>query len=334
MSESDDSLRAKVDQAMIYAPSAWLAYVTRIANAYATAYDYQKKVLTDIENQIRAERELGLLLLNMILPSIVGGAVGAIFAGKGRELVDGLAKSSSKFWATVGVDVGKTVLSDGYKTMVRTAINTYAAPAVGSWEPAGISAAAFTAGVLGAVFEHVTTVKDRLNRSKLKQIPNVSYRDYLNSIYYGPFIRLAPEMEELPSPFLLAKAMEIFLWSSWAWRSDTEYWLKRVLALTEKGWVETGFWENGMTKEVVMFVEVKHLDPILARLKLCGVAESWVTQSAVDIGGRRFLNILWVRQLDTKYRNTLLGNLLFQLKLSPNSASVDPFPAPRSMRLM
>ena len=331
MSESDDSLRAKVDQAMIYAPSAWLAYVTRIAKAYAAAYDYQKNVLKDIENQIRAERELSLLLLNMILPSIVGGAVGAIFAGKGRELVDGLAKSGSKFWATVGVDVGKTVLSDSYKTVVRTAINTYAAPAVGSWEPAGISAAEFTAGVQGAVFEHVTTVKDRLNRSKLKQIPNVSYRDYLNSIYYGPFIRLAPEMEELPSPVLLTKAMEIFLWSRWAWRSDTKYWLNRAQTLSEKGW-ENGM--DGLMKEVSMFDEVKQLDPILERLKLCGVAESWVTQSAVDIGGRRFLNILWVRHLDTKYRNTLLGNLLFQLKLSPNSASVDPFPAPRSMRLM
>lgn len=327
MSESDESLRAKVDQAMIYAPPAWLAQATRIAEAYAAAYEYQRTTLKQIEEQIRQERELALAMLNLILPSFIGGAVGAVFAGKGRELVDGLATAGAKFWGTAAVDTGKTIISDAYKSVTRLALDKYVVPVASSWEPSAISPAEFLASVQGAIYVYITAVKDGLNRSKLGKTLPITHRQYLESVYYGPFIRFAPESEELWPKYQLTKAMEIFLWAHWAHRRDTKYWLKNIGYASESGITAAGIIPEARASQ-----ELQRLDPILERLKICGVPESYVTQPNKDIGGR-FLNILWVRHLDQKYPGTLLGTLLSGLKSGSMGLS-DPLPPPRGVRLM
>ena len=83
---TDEELRGNVDQAMIYAPDKWRAYVYRVAQAYAAAYSNQEITLSAIEAQQRVEAEFATFMLSFILPALAGGFMGAFYLGMARSL--------------------------------------------------------------------------------------------------------------------------------------------------------------------------------------------------------------------------------------------------------
>ena len=140
-----------------------------------------------------------------------------------------------------------------------------------------------------------------MNESRVGR-SDYSYRDVLVGLYYNPFIREAPESDDLWDVDELAGDLEVFLWVDWSKQRDTNYWLERINLVTES---------NVATPAVIAAAEeLKTLNPVLERFDRCGVRREFITQGMTALGGYRFLNILWVRQLGRRYQGTLLGDLL------------------------
>jgi hypothetical protein len=329
MADTDEQLRAKVDQAMIYAPSKWRSQVGRIATAYAKAYQTQTVVLASIERRKRLEAEFATWLISLILPSLVGGFLGAIVAGKGKQAIDAITDQASKFRWSVAFDTTKTIVSDLAKAEVRVAYQSLFETS--GWRPSSISPVEFMSQAQTGIDDFVTAAADALNNSKIGRT-TYTYRDILTSLYYGPFIREAPEIQDLWTVDELAPMLEVFLWVDWANHRDTEYWLKRISDVTESH--PRG---SNLDKEHLQFEldakELKDLNPILERFDRCGVQREYVTQGMPDQRGYRFLNILWVRQLGVHYRGSLLGDLL-ERRTHPGHIPVPVSRRPRSYRVM
>lgn len=306
VSLSDTQLRANINEAMIYAPAKWSAYVLRIAQAYEAAYKCQTDVLEDIAAKKRIEAEFASALVSIVLPSFVGGFAGAIINGKGKQVLDTISDQASKFRWGVAIDTAKTVVTDLYKVDAKMAYESLYRSS--GWKPASVSATAFLTSVQGAIAEYVTAAADAMNLAKLGRSKR-QYRDVLIAIYYGPFIRQAPTEADLWTVSELTPVMEIFLWVQWANHRDTAYWLKRISEVTEAPAADF----QGKTRDAVAGAELSALDSILERLDKCGVNRAYVTQGMTALDGRRFLNLLWVRRLGSKYQDTLLGELLARL---------------------
>jgi hypothetical protein len=328
MADTDEQLRAKLDQGMIYAPSKWASHALRVADAYAKAYATQAKVLKDIEAKKRAEAELASFMISLILPSVVGGFLGAIIAGKSKQAIDLISDQASKFRWGVAADVAKTVASDMAKAEVRLTYE-YLHRSSG-WEPSSISPTEFLTHVQGSIAEFVTAAADAMNNAKTGR-SKYNYRDVVSALYYGPFIREAPEIQDLWEVSDLAPVLEVFLWVEWANHRDTKWWLDRIMRVTEKHDVSPTSPEGMAT--LVAAAELKDLNPILERFDRCRVPRQFITQGMPDLNGYRFLNILWVRHLAPRYKGTLLGDLLDRLA-DNNNRNISVSRRPKSYPLM
>ncbi len=60
------------------------------------------------------------------------------------------------------------------------------------------------------------------------------YRDQMFVLYNSPFIWNAPEEKDLDKWRKdLWRPLEVFLWADWANHRDANYWIKRILAVTD-----------------------------------------------------------------------------------------------------
>ena len=150
-------------------------------------------------------------------------------------------------------------------------------------------------------------------------------------LYNSPFIWNAPTETDLNKwRRELWRPLEIFLWADWANHRDTQYWLRRIVTVTD-----------GIIAEDYE-TELADFDPILARLSECRVPTHYITQTVpshhITVGdnamlmqsARPFLNILWVRNLASHYQNTFLGELL--TRIQPGSGAPPTGPANLSLR--
>jgi hypothetical protein len=355
MAETDEQLRAKLDQAMIYAPSKWGAYVNRVAQAYAAAYQNQAAVLNQINAQKQAEAAFASFVVSVILPSLVGGFIGAIISGKGKQAIDALTSQSAKFKWGMAVDMTKTVASDMAKAEVRTEYQHIVDSS--AWKPTSISPDAFQSAVQSSILEFMTAAADALNDSR-KGRSKAKYRDVVSGLYYGTFVREAPETKDLWTVNELSPVLEIFLWVDWANHRDTKWWLERITRVTDGSSIlgsldpdDSPIEQLRKAKNVVAddlafnrsASDVIALNPILERLVACKVNRDYITQGIANrssiapgipaLDGYRFLNILWVRHIAPHYTGTLLGELLQRLA-DKSKVPVPIYRRPRSYRLM
>jgi hypothetical protein len=338
MADTNDQLRAKVNEAMIYAPSKWRSHVGRVVTAYTRAYETQEAVLKQIEARKRAETEFGTYLMSLVLPSVVGGFVGAMLAGQSKGMTDWLAEQARKFsWdtqaaktmGTVALDTYKTVVADSLKANVRLGYQSLFASS--GWRPSSMSPTEFMSRATGGIDEFVTAAADAMNESRVGRGRH-KYRDVLTGLYYSPFIQDAPESGDLWDVAELAPVMEVFLWVDWANHRDTAYWLRRISNVTEPH--SGGSWMERRQLQLLMDAkELKELNPILERFDACRVNRDYITQGMPALNGYRFLDLLWVRRLAPRYRQTLLGDLLERLALQ-SRVPVPIFRRPKSYRLM
>ena len=303
--DTDEQLRAKLDQAMIYAPSKWSSYVLRIAQAYEAAYKTQAVVLKSIAANKRAEAELASFMLSIILPSLLGGFVGAVIGGKGKQAIDAVTGQAAKFKWGLAVDTAKTMASDITKYEVK---NVYQGLAQDSaWEPGSMSPLAFQNSAVNSINDFMTAAADALNESRVGR-SKVKYRDVVAALYYGPFVRSAPEGKDQWTVDELSPVLEVFLWADWANHRDTKYWVERISRVTEEPADANPGQLGGKFFSAVN--ELKDLNPILERLDRCHVRRDFDTGGIPALKGYRFLNILWLRHLAPRYTGTLLGDLL------------------------
>jgi hypothetical protein len=301
-SASDRELRANVDQGLIVAPDKWRAHLLHIANAYEKAYNNHSTVLHGIEQQQRAEAELATFMASLILPSLLGGFVGGLISGKAKPALDAITDQASKFRWSVAVDVAKTVASDMAKAEVRIVYQKLIETS--GWRPTSISPLAFLIKEESSVAEFMTAIGDAMNNSRMGR-GAVSYRDVLTGIYWSPFIRQAPETEDLLDVDLLARALEVFLWVDWAKHRDVDYWRTRIS--TVLGPRDSSL--AGGTLYDVYAHELKQLNPILERMDSCGVRREYITQG-MSVDGYRFLDLIMLGKLGPQYQGKLLGDLI------------------------
>ncbi len=235
------------------------------------AYNNQTIVLRSIKLRQRAEAEFATFLLSLVLPSVVGGFVGAIVSGQGQKVVRQLAEHSSKYRWGMAFDVVKTVTSDMAKAEVRIVYQHLLDS--GGWESSSISPTEFLSNVQGSIAEFVAAAADSLNASRLGRSPH-KYRDVLSGLYYSSFIRDAPEISDLWSVSELAPALEVFLWVEWANRRDTKYWVDVISRVTEVH--GSGFSER--MKTFPDAAKVMELNPILERLDLLRVGRASISR--------------------------------------------------------
>ena len=235
----------------------------------------------------------------------------------------------------VAVDTGKTVVSDTVKGPVRLAYQRLVENS--KWKPTSIKPSEFMASALGPISEFMTAAADLMNNARTGK-PGPTYREVLEALYYGPFIRDAPEEKDLWDVNQLAPVLEVFLWVDWANHADTQLWLARIMDVTREH--STLDWDPNRddSYRYAMFLRdadlLKDLNPILERLDHCGVKlRAYITEGMPSLQGYRFLNILWLRHLRAIYQGTLLGDLLARRDAQSN-VPVPIYRRPKSYRLM
>ena len=135
------------------------------------------------------------------------------------------------------------------------------------------------ASALGPISEFMTAAADLMNNARTGK-PGPTYREVLEALYYGPFIRDAPEEKDLWDVNQLAPVLEVFLWVDWANHADTQLWLARIMDVTEEH--STLDWDPNRddSYRYAMFLRdadlLKDLNPILERLDHCGVNRAYI----------------------------------------------------------
>jgi hypothetical protein len=320
---SNTELRNHLEKAHSSARDKWGAYLSDLALAYWDAYKHVDETLKNIEALKKARIQQAELFWSIVLPAVAGGFLGGLVS---LRLKDVLKESGLKFIEhSLLIDTGKTVTSDVAKYETRKKLQQ--AVDANPWKPASIDPAQFGEILRGQLLHFMVRIDDQLIDQKS---PN--YRDTMLVLYNSPFIWNAPEEKDLVKwKENLWRPLEVFLWADWANHRDTQYWLKRILAATDKDLP----WDDDYDTELMDF------NPMLDRLIQCNVPRNFITQDVrsyrYTLGDTRqtrsqhpFLNILWLRHLAPHYKDTLLGKLL--TLIAPGGIRGPTAPADLSLR--
>lgn len=325
-------LRSHLEEAHNSARDKWGAYLSDLALAYWDAYQHVNDTLQKIAALRKARIEQAQLFWSVILPAVAGGFLGGVVSLKLKSV---LQESGIKFVEhSLLVDAGKTVTSDVAKYTTRQIEAAYKdAVDANPWKPSSVELAKFAEILRNQLTHFMVDIDDALIASQ-KPHASPNYRDLMFVLYNSPFIWNAPENKDLNGNKWktdLWRPLEVFLWADWANHRDTEYWLKRVLGVTDDEYAPDEDYDE----------ELMEFNPILDRLSDCNVPLQYVTQPIrsyrITVGdtrqtrqAHRFLNILWVRHLASHYQNTLLGELL--TRIQPGTGAKPTGPANLSLR--
>ena len=304
---TNEQLRVQLDRAINSANIKWSAYASDLALGYIDAYNQVRNTLDNIKSVKKSRQEQADLFWNIVIPGIAGGLVGGIISMGSKKVLDAL-QGSAKSVATIASDSVRTAATDATKFETRKvdeAIRSVADTV--PWKPTGSDPGQFGEALRNTLGHALVAKEDLLIHA------GADYRSVMTILYNSPFVWMAPEETDMQKwPWQrLARVLEVFLWVDWANHRDTEYWLEKVLEATTH--------DDKDKKDLE--TELNDLNPILDRLRTCGIQERFLTQymeffmygyykSVGGGGGHRFLNVLWIRHLGPRYKNTLLGTLL------------------------
>jgi hypothetical protein len=310
---TNTQLRTELEKAHNSARDKWGAYLSDLALAYWDAYKNVDNVLKGIAALKKSRAEQAQLFWSVILPAVAGGFLGGIVSLKLKAV---LKESGIKFIEhSLMIDTGKTLTSDVAKYTTKK-IEAAFAEAVDEnpWKPSSVDPAQFAEILRNELLHSMVKIDDGLITSQ-KSHASQDYRNQMFVLYNSPFIWNAPTENDLDKwRRELWRPLEVFLWVDWANHRDTQYWLKRIMTVTD-----------GMVSEDYE-QELADFDPILARLSECNVPWHYITQTIpghsirvgdnanLKRGAQTFLNILWVRHLASHYPNTFLGELLTRIQ--------------------
>jgi hypothetical protein len=326
---------------------AWHSYFATMALAYEAAHKQHEATLTEIKQGILHKLEVLKLVFFTIIPTMVGGGMGNLVSNAGKtigpRLLD-VSKKSRAILVDFGVGAAGTVTKDVVKGQVAKALEGLVPEPGSEWNGVGATPFAFFVQLGRMVDKYTTDVTYSVELAKRTAHSDDdlhNYIDLLNSHLLSPFIQNAPmDTDRLYTEFDLAPIYEIFLWVFWARNRDFKYWIKEITLASEPhdrgliGAVWDGITldddalEWGRAKDAVI-----QLDPILERLRLCGINQVEVTQAAGWDSSRRILNISWVRYLGNKHPNCLLSDLISNLDVKAPTSAFDDRPVDKSRRL-
>ena len=301
--------RTELEKAHNSARDKWGAYLSDLALAYWDAYKNVSNTLQAIEALRKSKEQQAQLFWSVILPAVAGGFIGGIVSLRLKAV---LSESGIKFVEhSLLVDTGKTVASDLSKYGTRQIEAAYqGAVDANPWKPASVDPAQFAEILRNTMSHSMVQIDDALIASQ-KSSPQ-SYRNQMMVLYNSPFIWNAPDESDLVKwKAELWRPLEVFLWVDWANHRDTQYWLKRIMGVTDSDYSGDSDYDE----------ELWELNSILDRFKECRAPAQYVTQSVRShrhtVGdsvqtrtAHPILNILWVRHLASHYQGTFLGELL------------------------
>ncbi|MGL4324573.1 MAG: hypothetical protein ACRCTD_11105 [Beijerinckiaceae bacterium] len=324
----DKTARAKkttFDSLLASRARAWDGYFDGLSLAYSAAHRDHLGTLNAIKEQIRNQEEFfKTVILGILIPSFIGGGMAALVSGKGAAMIKGMAAVTSQnrvMLANFGVGGLATVTKDVLKKELENVITGLAPGPGAEWDSAGDTPLDFFLRLRKMVNDYATNAVLEIERARYGDIQE--YIALLDAHLLSPFIRNAPmDTSILYSDKELKPVMEIFLWVVWARTRDTKYWLTQITRGTrpdDRGMIskliDAGLKDDDAVNQVRAWAKLEQLDPILQRLKICGVRSEYITQPLgrrpiVGSSDKRVLNILWVRHLGKKYPDSLLGDLI------------------------
>ena len=326
---------------------AWHSYFATMSLAYEAAHKQHEKTLGDIKQDIRNKLEFLKLVFFTIIPTMIGGGMGNLVSNAGKTLGPKLLDVSKKSRALLvdfGVGGTGSVTKDVVKGEVAKALEGLMPEPGSEWNAVGATPFAFFVQLQRMVDKYTTDVTYAVELAKRTARTDDdlhNYIDLVNSHLLSPFIQNAPmDTDRLYNEFDLAPIFELFLWVYWARTRDDKYWGKEITLAVEPHdrsligaiWdgvtLDDDAQEWGRAKDAVI-----QLDPILERLRLCGINEMEVTQPAGWNSSRRILNILWVRFLGAKHPNSLLYDLVSNLDAKAPTSAFSDKPVDKSRRL-
>jgi len=326
---------------------AWHSYFATMSLAYEAAHKQHETTLGDIKQDIRNKLEFLKLVFFTIIPTMIGGGMGNLVSNAGKSIGPKLLDISKKNRALLidfGVGGAGSATKDVVKGEVAKALNGLVPEPGSEWNAVGATPFAFFVQLQRMVDKYTTDVTYSVELAKRAARTDDdlhNWIDLINSHLLSPFIQNAPmDTDRLYNEVDLAPIYELFLWVFWARNRDVKYWSKEIGLATEPhdrgilGAVWDGITldddaiEWGKAKDAVI-----QLDPILERLRLCGINEMEVTQAAGWDNSRRILNILWVRFLGNKHGNSLLFDLVSNLDKKIPTSAFDDRPVDKSRRL-
>ena len=303
--------RTHLEQAHNSARDKWGAYLSDLALAYWDAYKNVNSTLQGIEALRKFKEQQAQLFWSVILPAVAGGFLGGIVSLRLKAV---LSESGIKFVEhSLLIDTGKTVTSDLAKYGTRQIEAAYqGAVDANPWKPSSVDPAQFAEILRNELLHSMVKIDDGLVASEKSS--SQSYRNQMIVLYNSPFIWNAPEEQDLAKwRRELWRPLEVFIWADWANHRDAQYWLKRIMGVTD-GSVDSDYDE-----------ELWEFNPILDRFRECRVPLQYITQTVPryrhTVGdtvqtqaAHPILNILWVRYLASHYQNTFLGELLKRIQ--------------------
>ncbi|MEJ1157160.1 hypothetical protein [Prosthecomicrobium sp. N25] len=323
--------------------TAWQGYFGTLSLAYFGAHAMHLNTLKNIEALRNQNRFLVTVILGTILPAMAGGVMATIVSNSGRQVSERLLALAQKRDAALNdIIYGgfSTTAEDLTKNAVTGALQGLQ-PAYGDeWKNAGEDPAKFFVQLNTMVNNYATDAYYAVDLARRTNDLD-KYRDTVNSYFLNPFIVNAPlDRDRLYTEAQLQPVFEILLWIMWARTRPINYWRTNIgIATSSYDRSLIGAVWDGLTKDedalarVMAKDAVVELDPILKRLVACGIPESEVTMQAGWDRRRRILNILWVRILGSKHRNTVLGDLADALDAAPTLA-FDSGPVTKARRLL
>ena len=335
---------------------AWDGFFDGLSLAYIDAHAQHTATLGQIKEDIRNQTEfLRTVVFGVLLPSFIGGAMSALVADKGKQvmakmfpIVERYRPELHNFAAAPGeVELRSAVVGglsaatkDLVKLEVGKALNGLAPSPGSEWDAVGDQPIKFFVQLRKMVNDFATDATHNVEGKS-----HGSLEDYVNTInayLLSPFIQNAPmDTSILYDSKDLAPVFEVFLWVVWAQARDQKYWSTKIGLATEpdhrsfvgKIWDGVTLDDDALDR-VKAWDAVKQLDPILARLIACRINQSEITQTAGWDSGRRILNILWVRFLGAKHPNTLLADLVSNISAKVRTSALDDGPITKFRRLM
>jgi hypothetical protein len=326
---------------------AWHSYLDTMSLAYDAAHTEHettlKKIKEEIKNKLAFIRQV---LFGAIIPGMIGGGMGNLVSTAGKQFFPKLLPVAKKYSASLadfGVGATGSSVKDLVKYEVGKALNELAPDPGSEWDAVGDSPLKFFLHLNRMVDQYTTDVTRsvELARNTTRTMDDLQgYIDALNAHLLSPFIQNAPmDTDRLYNERDLAPVYEIFLWIVWARHREVNYWSNQISIATEPddrsmvGQIWNAAWSGDESgKRVDAELAVKQLDPILERLRLCGIHDAEVTQG-IQGGSRKFLNILWVRVLGSKHSGSLLSDLVSNLDAKVPKSALDDRPIDKSRRL-
>lgn len=253
----------------------WGNYISHITTAYDTAYNNQKKMLTDVQSAIIARQQAENALMATALSIITGGLAGALGEGLSRKIgaverdvsnaASGMTEVLEKaaddpILNKVLLDTGKDLIKKGADKVQDLGLDRLKQETPKSgFEPVGMSPAEYkdllTQGVndrCDVLFNFVEVLRLTADSWTTEEANTIK-----DSLYGSEFFQV--RKKPLVNRKDLADTAELALWSVWALARDESYW-EKAAALAGYGTGEAFDWA-----------------PLLSRLKELGVPADSIT---------------------------------------------------------